>query len=283
MMLSTGITTLLHMFVCWIMVFKSGLGSRGAALANAVSLWINVLCLFPSAVMVCLEIWSFEMMVLLSGLLPNPQLETSVLSISLNTCSMIYMIPLGVSGATSVRVSNSLGAGRAQAALLALRVSMFFVVTEGVLGAITLILGRRLWGYCYSSEEEVVSYIAQMMLLLAASHVVEGVQTVLSGWAVRGCGRQKIGAIVNLGSYYLIGIPLAILFAFGLWLGIIAALLTQAFFLSILMLYTDWEKEVCGYPTYSIFPVSQQLSDPKFAYIEKTNEVTYKKNALGIV
>ncbi|EEF36019.1 conserved hypothetical protein [Ricinus communis] len=35
----------------------------------------------PSAFMVCLEMWSFEMMVLLSGLLPNPKLETSVLSI----------------------------------------------------------------------------------------------------------------------------------------------------------------------------------------------------------
>ena len=45
MMLSTGITTLLHIPVCWIMVFKSGLGSRGAALANAISLWINVLLL----------------------------------------------------------------------------------------------------------------------------------------------------------------------------------------------------------------------------------------------
>ncbi|KAK9055223.1 hypothetical protein SSX86_026305 [Deinandra increscens subsp. villosa] len=281
MMLSTGITTLLHILICWIMVFKSGLGSTGAALANAISLWINVLLLaiyvrvspsckktwtgfskeafhnvpaflklaVPSAVMVCLEIWSFEMMVLLSGLLPNPQLETSVLSISLNTCSMIYMIPLGLSAATSVRVSNELGAGRAQAARLALHVSMFCVVTEGILGASVLILGRKLWGYCYSSEEEVVSYIAQMMLLLAGSHVVDGIQSVLSG-AVRGSGRQKIGAIVNLGAYYLIGIPLAILFAFilhmggkGLWFGIIAALLAQAFFLFILTLLTNWEKE----------------------------------------
>jgi hypothetical protein len=30
-----------------------------------------------------LEMWSFELMVLLSGLLPNPELETSVLSIRL--------------------------------------------------------------------------------------------------------------------------------------------------------------------------------------------------------
>lgn len=45
MMLSTGITTLLHILVCWILVFKSGLGSRGAALANAISYWINVVLL----------------------------------------------------------------------------------------------------------------------------------------------------------------------------------------------------------------------------------------------
>lgn len=40
-----------------------------------------------------LEMWSFELMVLLSGLLPNPELETSVLSIRLvlnfnNLCTM---------------------------------------------------------------------------------------------------------------------------------------------------------------------------------------------------
>ncbi|KAF8035310.1 hypothetical protein BT93_C1359 [Corymbia citriodora subsp. variegata] len=117
MMVSSGITTLLHIFICWFLVFKSGLGNKGAALANATSYWINVLLLaiyvknslsckrtwtgfskeafhgiheflklaIPSAVMICFEIWSFEMMVLLSGLLPNPKLETSVLSIRLES------------------------------------------------------------------------------------------------------------------------------------------------------------------------------------------------------
>lgn len=40
----------------------------------------------------------------------------------------------------------------------------------------------------------------------------------LSGTA-RGCGWQKIGAYVNLGSYYLIGIPSAIVLAFVLHVG----------------------------------------------------------------
>ncbi|KAH0656833.1 hypothetical protein KY290_030948 [Solanum tuberosum] len=93
--------------------FLIGLGVKGAALANSISYWLNFLFLaiyikfsptcaktwtglskealkdmlafiglaIPSAIMVCLEMWSFELIVLLSGLLPNPQLETSVLSI----------------------------------------------------------------------------------------------------------------------------------------------------------------------------------------------------------
>lgn len=45
MMITTGITALCHVFVCWVMVFKSGLGNRGAALSNSISYWINVILL----------------------------------------------------------------------------------------------------------------------------------------------------------------------------------------------------------------------------------------------
>lgn len=45
MMIFSGITTLLHVFICWILVLKSGLGNKGAAVANAISYWINALLL----------------------------------------------------------------------------------------------------------------------------------------------------------------------------------------------------------------------------------------------
>ncbi|KAI5015390.1 hypothetical protein ZWY2020_056780 [Hordeum vulgare] len=123
-----------------------GLGSKGAALASAVSYSTNlaILCLYtrlsgacrrtwtgfsmeafafkelrqfaelavPSAMMVCLEWWSFELLVLLSGLLPNPKLETSVLSICLNTGTLMFTVPSGLCAAISTRVSNELGAMR---------------------------------------------------------------------------------------------------------------------------------------------------------------------------
>lgn len=45
MMASSGVTTLFHILVCWLLVFKSGLGNKGATLANAISYWTNVIIL----------------------------------------------------------------------------------------------------------------------------------------------------------------------------------------------------------------------------------------------
>lgn len=60
MMISSGITTLLHLLVCWILVFKSGLGSRGAALANSISYWVNVvlLALYVKFSSSCAKSWT---------------------------------------------------------------------------------------------------------------------------------------------------------------------------------------------------------------------------------
>ena len=81
----------------------------------------------------------------------------------------------------SVRVSNELGAGRPQSARLAIYVVLFMVSMECILVGTILALGRRFWGHSYSNEEEVVNYVAEMMLLLAGSHFLDGIQSVLSG------------------------------------------------------------------------------------------------------
>lgn len=81
----------------------------------------------------------------------------------------------------STRVSNELGAGRPEAARLATRVIMVLSLLTGVSIGFVLILVRKLWGYAYSNEEEVVEYIARMMPVLAVSIVFDDLQCVLSG------------------------------------------------------------------------------------------------------
>ncbi|KAE8768923.1 Protein TRANSPARENT TESTA 12 [Hordeum vulgare] len=78
----------------------------------------------PSVLMVFLEWWSFVLLVLLSGLLANPKLEASVLSICLNTTALTFMMPFGLGAAISIHVSNELGTGRPEATSLATRVTM---------------------------------------------------------------------------------------------------------------------------------------------------------------
>ncbi|XP_066325694.1 protein DETOXIFICATION 16-like isoform X1 [Miscanthus floridulus] len=280
-MLSSGATALCHPAVCWLLVRGIGLGRNGAALANAVSYLANLSFLavyvraspackttwtgfsaeafrgvpdflklaVPSAVMVCMEWWSFELLVLLSGLLPNPKLETAVLSICLNTSSLAFMAPLGLGAAISTRVSNELGAGRPQAARLAARVVVLLALIMGMSEGLVIVLVRDLWGYAYSNEEEVTRYTARMMPVLAVSVMLDGQQCVLSG-VVRGCGRQKTGAFINLAAYYLAGIPAAFVFAFvrrlggmGLWFGILCGLVVQMLSLLSITLCTNWNKE----------------------------------------
>ncbi|CAN0891431.1 Protein DETOXIFICATION 16 [Linum grandiflorum] len=255
MVLCSAVAALLHLMLCWLLVFNSALGARGAAVSNSISNWVNVVLLslyikfspscaktwtgfskealvgvwtflklaIPSACMVCLEMWSFEMLVLASGLLPNPKLETSVLSISLNTAATVWMIAYGLSAAGSTRVSNELGAGQPERA--------------------------RMAGYAYSNDQPVIDYVARMLPIVAIANFLDALQCVLSGTA-RGCGWQEIGAYINLGSYYIVGIPCGILFAFvlhiggkGLYLGIICALVVQTISLSILTLRTNWGHE----------------------------------------
>ncbi|XP_058194557.1 protein DETOXIFICATION 12-like isoform X5 [Rhododendron vialii] len=262
MLISSCATLALHIPLCWVLVFKSGLDSLGGALAIDISIWLNVTFLvlymryssacaktrapismdvlrgvaeffsfaIPSAVMLCLEWWSFELLILLSGLLPNPELETSVLSVcfvnSLNTISTLYAIPYGFGAAVSTRVSNELGAGNAQGARVAVLVVMFLAVMETTIVSATLFATRRIFGYTFSNEKEVVDYVTSMAPLVCLSVIMDSLQGVLSGVA-RGCGWQHIGAYVNLGAFYLVGIPMAATLAFwvqlrgkGLWIGI---------------------------------------------------------------
>ncbi|RCV31400.1 hypothetical protein SETIT_6G173800v2 [Setaria italica] len=276
MLHGSGITAATHLPVCWLLVRALGLGSAGAALAIAVSYAANLcfLALYvrlspccrstwtgfsreafrgipaffrlavPSAMM-----WSFELLVLLSGLLPNPKLETAVLSICINTISLAFMVPFGLGGATSTHVSNELGAGRPQAARLAAWVVVLLSLLVAAFGGLVMVLIRNLWGYAYSKDERVIKYIAGMLPLLAISFLFDCVQGVLSGF-IRGCGWQKIGASVNLASYYLVAIPLGYFFAFvchvggmGLWFGLLSGLVVQTILLICIPLCTNWNKE----------------------------------------
>ncbi|PON42147.1 Multi antimicrobial extrusion protein [Trema orientale] len=180
--------------------------------------------------MTSLKYASFELLVFLSGFLPIAKLETSVLSICLTTTT--YYIPYGIDAAVSTRVSNKLGAGNSEAAKLAVAVAVVLGVAEAVIGSTALFCKRNVLGYVYSNEKE-------------------GGGVCQKDGVARGSGWQNIGACVNLGAYYLVGIPVAALLGFvfklrgeGLWIGIVTGTTLQAILLLLITTFTDWKKQV---------------------------------------
>ncbi|GMI74913.1 hypothetical protein like AT1G15170 [Hibiscus trionum] len=281
MLVCSCASLLVHIPLCWALVFKSGLENIGGALAISISNWINVIFLalymrysptctktrvpvtmelfqgiaeffrfaIPSAVMICLEWWSFELLILLSGLLPQPELETSVLSVCLNTLITLYGIPYGLAAAASTRVANELGAGKPQEARIVVYAAVALTVLETLIVSGTLFASRRVFGYVYSNEKEVVDYVTTMAPLVCVFVILGSIQVVLSGIA-RGCGWQHVGAYVNLGAFYLVGIPVAATLGFwlhlkaiGLWLGILSGAFTQTILLTIVTSCINWEKQ----------------------------------------
>ncbi|CAI0450941.1 unnamed protein product [Linum tenue] len=270
-----------HVPICWAMVYKFGLENVGAALAVGLAYWFNAVLLIlyvrwasscektrgmcwndfgpsvrefwrfavPSAVMVCLEWWTFELLVLLAGLLPDATLQSSVLSICVTTTSLHYYVQYGIGAAASTGVSNELGAGNPDKAKAVIQSAVGISTLEAIIVSTTLFYCRGFFGYVFSNDEAVVAYVADVAPLLCLSVVVDSFLAVLSGTCgdagvARGSGWQHIGA------YYGVGMPVAVLMCFvlhlggkGLWVGILTASTLQAVLLAFITAFTNWDRQ----------------------------------------
>ncbi|KAK9267594.1 hypothetical protein L1049_010024 [Liquidambar formosana] len=275
-------TLCLHLLLTWLTVYKLGWGLLGASLVLSLSWWIVVVAQFvyilfsdrckytwrgfslqaftglwdflklstASAVMLCLETWYYQILVLIAGLLQDAEIALDSLSICMTISGWVYMIAVGFNAAASVRVSNELGAGHPKSASFAVVIvtSTSFIIA--VFLAILVLVLRHVISYAFTSGTTVSDAVAELSPFLAISIILNGVQPVLSGVAV-GCGWQAFVAYVNVGCYYVVGIPLGCLLGFkfnfgakGIWSGMIGGTLMQTIILLWFTYRTDWNKEV---------------------------------------
>ncbi|XP_061979767.1 protein DETOXIFICATION 40-like [Populus nigra] len=271
-----------HLFLTWLAVFKWDWGLLGAGLVLSLSWWIIVVAQFAyiamgktcrntwkgfslqafnglwrffklsaaSAVMLCLETWYFQILVLIAGLLKNAEVALDSLSVCTTILGWVFMISVGFNSAASVRVSNELGAGHPKSASFSVVVVTLCSFIISVIAAIIVMIFRDSISYIFTEGEVVAKAASDLSPFLAATLILNGIQPVLSGVAV-GCGWQAFVAYVNVGCYYLLGIPLGVLLGFkfdlgakGIWSGMLGGTLLQTIILLWVTLRTDWNKEV---------------------------------------
>ncbi|KAM1456125.1 hypothetical protein ACFX10_005268 [Malus domestica] len=163
---------------------------------------------------------------------------------------VFFMVSVGFNAAASVRVSNELGSGNPKSAafsvIVVTSVSLAFAVVE----AVVVLSLRDVISYAFTSGETVAKAVSHLTPYLAVTLVLNGIQPVLSGVAV-GCGWQAFVAYVNVGCYYVVGIPCGCVLGFvfdlgaeGIWSGMIGGTLMQTLILLWVTFRTDWDKEV---------------------------------------
>lgn len=278
----TLIATPINVFLQWLLVWSSyEIGIKGAPIATSVThtiilaltiLYIryiegydawggwetnqmfdfNQIYIFlklgvPGMFQLCSEWWAFEVVALLAGLLGRDMLAAQ--TIVLNTSSLFYMLPLGLSIASATRVGNCLGANSALKAEAASTVALRLGLAVGLFNFIVLICIKEQWGWAWTNDSKVVDIVSDILPLAALFQLSDSFGAV-GGGILRGSGRQRSGAFINLAGYYILGLPIGILLAFsfnhglkGLWEGLTLSLFMVSIILYILLYYTDWEAE----------------------------------------
>lgn len=203
-----------------------------------------------SGVMICLEFCYNTILILLTGNMENAEVTIDALSICLNISGWALMVSFGFMAAASVRVSNELGRRDAKAAKFSIVMTVLTSFSIGLVLFVFFLLFRENAAYLFTKSEAVAEAVARLSPLLAFSLLLNSVQPVLSGVA-NGAGQQGIVAYVNLGSYYLIGIPLGVILGYvfklqvqGVWIGMIIGTAVQTSTLVIMTCMTDWDKQV---------------------------------------
>ncbi|KAJ6318930.1 hypothetical protein OIU76_014309 [Salix suchowensis] len=159
------------------------------------------------------------------------------------------MIAIGINAAISVRVSNELGAAHPRTARFSLVVATLASLLIGLVIALALVLARNHYPDLFTNDARVKELVKELTPLLAACVIINNVQPALSGVAI-GAGWQAAVAYVNIGCYYIFGIPLGLILGYklqmgvqGIWIGMLTGTVVQTGVLFWMIGKTNWSKE----------------------------------------
>lgn len=166
--------------------------------------------------------------------------------IVLNVISLIFMLPLSMCIALTLRISFLVGAQDQDEARLLARSALLLAAAIGCTNALILFLGRDWLASLYTSDIAVQKIAAQLFVLGAFFQIADVIQVTMMG-VQRGYKDTKIPMIIMLVSFWGISLPLGYTLTFkdwitapmgapGFWTALILGLICAAALLTVRMI-----------------------------------------------
>ncbi len=195
----------------------------------------------PIALALLFEVSLFAIVALL--ILPLGVIDVAGHQIALNFSSLMFVLPLSIGIASTIRVGHRLGEGSVEDA----RVASYTGVMLACCTAIFTALLREQIALLYNKNPEVVAMAAQLMLLAAIYQISDAVQAIGNG-VLRGYKDTRSIFYITFVSYWILGLPSGYLLAMtdywvprmgpaGFWCGFIIGLTAAAIMMVLRIRY----------------------------------------------
>ena len=250
-MMAGFIGLLLHIPANFIFVFGlfgfPALGGPGCGLASAIVCWVMAVIMFfsvrqasphsirsirigalrksvavrilriglPGACALLIETSSFLLIALLIA--PLGAVVVAGHQVALNVSGLLFVIPLSIGSATTIRVGVCLGEGDLLHARRTHRTAIGLILLLAMLSASGLLLFRNSLAMVYSKEVAVISLAAMLLIFAAIYQFSDAVQLVTVS-ALRGYNDTRAIFAITFISYWLVSFPLGCALALTSWL-----------------------------------------------------------------
>jgi MATE family multidrug resistance protein len=154
--------------------------------------------------------------------------------IAINFAALVFMIPIGLSSAVSIRVGNALGRGEPESARYAGRIGLLIILGFQTVSATAMFLFPELIVRIYTDDVVVGSLAVSLLFYAAVFQYPDGIQMVMAG-ALRGYKDTRMPMLYTMVAFWIVGMTLGYTLTFnrgmgpaGMWIGMIAGLTVAA-------------------------------------------------------
>ncbi len=138
---------------------------------------------------------------------------------------VLYMVPLGIAIAVSIRIGQAIGADEKDRLIKIGLAALAVIISWMAFVMVGLFWSRDWLAQAFSDDPEVITLATSLFIVIAAMQIVDGVQGTMLG-AARGMMDNLVPVGITMFSYWIIALPIAYYLGFvlnwgpeGVWIG----------------------------------------------------------------